>query len=483
MIEPLEDRIAPAAILNFTDAAGDSITVKASKGTNTQLATAVVRSGGNITAINLSNAIYEGSNFSITATIPHGGHGPGTIAVPAINATGTDLGIVSIDGDVGSGTIGSDTAGTPAVKSFTATSIGLSNSSLGTLIFDGVVPSFATKGDIGPLGELRFQAAPATVDILHKATIGGGIVGGTTADGGTLVVAGGAGSITVKGEVIGGSTNVSGSIVIEGSTLPTKISVGALTGGDGNESGSILALGPLGAISVARNITGGNGTVSGSVISEGNIASVSVGGAVLGDTTGFCEIGAGANIGNGVLASSGNLDKVHIAGSAGGSGIYTIAAHDDIGSVGIAGDSNQMSIDSGGNTGSVTIGGNVFASTINPHGTGSGLALGSVAIHGGVHDLSVDSGGVVVAGQSSDANATIGKVTVAGGADSMSVEGGTVSGISSEITSVSIGGPAIDVNVLSNFIAKLTVGGASAPLIPGANNDNSTFAGVAYNEI
>jgi hypothetical protein len=483
MIEPLESRIAPAAILTFTDGAGDAVTVKASKGTNTQLSTAVVRSGGDITAINLPNTIYEGSNFSISVSIPHGGHGHGTIAVPSINASGTDLGTVSIDGDVGGGIIGSNTSGTPAVKSFTAVSIGESNSSLNTLELNGVVPAFALKGDLAPLGALRFQGTAASGNLLGKATIDGGILGGGTVGGGFLLVEGSAGSIIVKGEMIGGTVNLTGVIDIVGSTTPTKVSVGDLIGSIGEFSGAIRAEGPLGAVSVARNVTGGTGLLSGSIVSEGNITSVSIGGTIVGNLANVSEIGAGASVFTGVLSSSGSLGKVTIGGSAGIGGLYEIESDGNISSVAIGGDANGLTVESGGNTGSVTIGGDMFASLISAHGTGTGLALGSATIRGSVQTGFVTAGEVVVSTQTVDENATMGTVTVGHEANVMIIEGGTVAGITSEIHSVSIGGPAISVEVASNFINKITVGGLLAPLTAGANNDNSTFAGVSFDEI
>jgi hypothetical protein len=55
--------------------------------------------------------------------------------------------------------------------------------------------------------------------------------------------------------------------------------------------------------------------------------------------------------------------------------------------------------------------------------------------------------------------------------------------VSSEIEFVTIGGPAVGVDGLSNYIAKLVVEGVTAPLTAGANNDDSTFGGVSFDEI
>jgi hypothetical protein len=76
MIEPLENRIAPAAILTFFEADGDKITVKTTKGNNADLATACGINKGdtgitNITVNFLINptvaAEFANTNITITA--------------------------------------------------------------------------------------------------------------------------------------------------------------------------------------------------------------------------------------------------------------------------------------------------------------------------------------------------------------------------------------------------------------------------------
>jgi len=487
MIESLESRIAPAAILAFTDSDGDAITVKASKGTNAQLATAVARDGmGNITVVTLSSAIYEGSNFSITATTPHGSHGDGHIAVPIFNASGTDLGVVSIDGDVGSGAIGSNTAGTPAVKSFTALSLGITNSSLAPLVLDGVVPLFALKSDIGPSGGLIFGGSTPVGNLVGKIVIGGNIVGSGASSGGDMVIGGGVGSIAVKGIVLGGSANDTGSIVIGTGTgaTPTRISVGSLIGNSGEFSGSIRATGPLGAVTVTGNIVAGTNTLSGSIISEKNISSITVGQSISDNSSADGEIAAGADISSGVLGGSDNLGKLTIKGSIAGeeNSQYQIVASNDISSISIKGDADGATISSGGNIGAVIVGGSLLETEISAHGTGVGLALGSVVIHGSVRSADFFTGKAAISTQSVDTNATMGKISIAGDALGITIESGTAAGPTSRVASVTFAGPVFDVGIFSSDIVKLTVDGAAAPLTPGANNDNNAFGGVTYNE-
>src|SRR5437588_308360 len=98
-IEVLESRIAPAAItFSFTDKDGHPVTITSSKGTDLQ--SAVTPLDGNNTATDVFRltlgAAFKGADISIVA---------GTDATDAVtthvgflNATGIDLGKVTVDG-------------------------------------------------------------------------------------------------------------------------------------------------------------------------------------------------------------------------------------------------------------------------------------------------------------------------------------------------------------------------------------------------
>lgn len=69
LIESLEPRIAPAALFAFAESDGDSVTIKTSKGANTDLATAVTLDPTNafIASINRTAPIFAGTNPSIVS--------------------------------------------------------------------------------------------------------------------------------------------------------------------------------------------------------------------------------------------------------------------------------------------------------------------------------------------------------------------------------------------------------------------------------
>lgn len=114
-IEPLETRIAPAAVLTLTDVDGDIVTITSSKGTNVEPDFVVSRTpagtvgGVNIGTINLSNlSVFEGTNLSVLAKRgPLGGDG--LVNVASIDAaddlgdgldTALNLGAIVIDGNL-----------------------------------------------------------------------------------------------------------------------------------------------------------------------------------------------------------------------------------------------------------------------------------------------------------------------------------------------------------------------------------------------
>ena len=104
-VEPLEARIAPAAVVTFTDVDGDLVTVSSSKGTHDQLVAAT----GGVNGLNdhvlqtldlTTSADFNGANISIIAT-PKAGKGDGFVNVGYINASGRVLGTVTVNGDLG----------------------------------------------------------------------------------------------------------------------------------------------------------------------------------------------------------------------------------------------------------------------------------------------------------------------------------------------------------------------------------------------
>ena len=121
-IEPLEPRIAPAIVFNFTDVGGDAVTVKISKGTLGDATFTTVPAGplggGQLREIDLNgNQVFKGANITITAKpqdVNDDGFkdGDGLVNVGFLDAAfsgGIDLGAVKISGDLGQLRCGGDT--------------------------------------------------------------------------------------------------------------------------------------------------------------------------------------------------------------------------------------------------------------------------------------------------------------------------------------------------------------------------------------
>lgn len=134
-LEALETRIAPASInaagnvLTYTDIDGDLVKItftkiKVTAGNfmfSTGTATDGVDTPRTLDKINLIGA--NGAGFTLTAT-PKGGKGDSHANVGLIEASNTNLGSVSVDGDVNQITIGNFLDSAVGINSFTALSKG-----------------------------------------------------------------------------------------------------------------------------------------------------------------------------------------------------------------------------------------------------------------------------------------------------------------------------------------------------------------------
>src|SRR3712207_3601922 len=133
-IEPLEARIAPAAVFTYTDVDGDKVTIKTSQGSNAELADAIhlldVTPGRQqlITLDLSSSASFDGTDVIISAKRAPGGDGQ--VNVGYIDATGMntgtslDLGKVVVKGDLGRIEAGDSNGLAPAIASLSVQSFG-----------------------------------------------------------------------------------------------------------------------------------------------------------------------------------------------------------------------------------------------------------------------------------------------------------------------------------------------------------------------
>lgn len=376
MIEILEQRIAPAAVLDartlqFTDTDGDAVTVTFSKdvflGTVSQrdaIANLVFKfdtgtvSGDTIaeqqlqlidftkfTTSVLTGSVASGASMTITATVGTDENGlpegNGLADVGAIKGTGMSLGKITIDGD-----LGQIDAGGTGIKIGLA---GLTVNSIGKRGTDTQIPvSNPSTANPAPdlvstiTGELTFLKV---LDDVKEARIK--VVDGLT--GNTITTAAKLGSITIGGSLIGRvvASNASDAIKLEAENTGLiecerhigAVSVGTdiadgIVGGSQKYSGRISAKGEIGTVKISGNLAGGAGESSGSVQAAGHLGAVTIGGdllggaglysgrvSTLGNLAGLTvgdDIFAGTGLGSGVVSAQGSIKAVFIQGDVDG---------------------------------------------------------------------------------------------------------------------------------------------------------------------
>lgn len=295
-IEPLEPRIAPAAIFTYTDLDGDKVTIKTSAGNDSLLATGVTLSNGVLTRINLNKEIFgdqfAGTNLSVTVKKAVGGDGQAHLGW--LDAIGIDLGRVVIKGDLGRIDAGDDDTATMGVKSLKVASMGQYN-----------FPDLGPGVDIekfnvisGPLGKLHVVGDFTNIDLIvsggdndangriGKIIIGGSLRGGPADVAGLIDADGDIGAITIKGDLQGGKGSESGRIETKGSI--GRLTIGGTISGDYSSSGSIGANKGIGPVWIGGNVIGGTYYRSGFIeSSDGPIASVTIRGSLIGGPSTF----------------------------------------------------------------------------------------------------------------------------------------------------------------------------------------------------
>ena len=464
-IESLEPRIAPAAVLSFTDVDGDLVTVKSSKGTLAQLDAAVARDGSNfITAITLDPMNFDGASISVDAKRPANGIGDGLVNVARLFANGVSLGTLTIDGDLGGGVLGNAVSTNPAVKTLSVKSIGRENATQVQLTLLNSVGTLTVAGDIAPTGSVFIDGN------ITSATIKGSLVGiGGDAQGGSLQVTGDIKSAVVKGYLLGGENLRTGQLIAVGNI--SKVTVGEILGSSGVQSASIVAFGTLGKVTVLGNIFPGSGTHAGSILARGDIQALTVNGAIgaFGLTV---AIHAGIDPLDGTFSFLGKIGSITTKGS-----IHAfVAATGDIQKINV-GRNFSASVSAGGNFGSLTVKGEVFSGALSAHGFGAGPTIKSVTVAGNVLGLNINAGEVVFPGQSANLHPTFGSLRVGGNVEGL-VLSTPGSAISSQVANVTILGDSYGLGVYARHIISASIGGSKVPLTPGAGTDNDLSFGV-----
>jgi hypothetical protein len=458
-VEVLESRIAPASI-TFTDVDGITVTISSSKGSTADLQQAAILvaegSGQELRELRLSDlaGVFKGANISIVK---------GTlddtqfVNVGFINATGLDLGKITIDGDLGRIFAGDANSVTAAAKKLTVGSIGVQGLNTqdagGTLISKclGRLGSLTVKGDfkeasltvlgVDPDADENDSTAIDAHGDIGGIVIGGNLIGGVAAKTGSIYAKGSIGNITITGSVLGGSGDSSGSITSERtmgkvnvggdvqggllvvSNLSGRIfsaegmgSVkvgGSLKGGDGSESGNISTAGGLGNVTVLGDIIGGLGLKSGAVGAGGQIGKITIGSSASGG-----NITGGAGEQSGSILSGGNMKAVRIFGNLIGGGQKYAGSITSSGKIASAFIDGSMTGGAGEQSGAI----------------GSSLALGAVNLKGDLVGGGGNNSGNILSSKSIDSVSVEGSVKGGSGEQSGAI------GCITKLGPVTIGG-------------------------------------------
>lgn len=424
-------KLVNAKTATFIDADGDRVTIKVSKGTLTAdnfLLGAAVGGRGSLTGITLSGTEFDDANLTIN--VKKGG-GDGLAHVGFVNATGMDLGKVSIKGDLGRIVAGDATVSTPGLAALKVQSIGalglvtqggrgsvssniagaigslkvaddfgnadlsagtvgrvtIGDDFLGLILTGGDIESFRVGGDV--VG-IEAQRGYITCTHLGSAFVGGSVIGGAGALSG-LLQAQSMGTVHIRGDLIAGSDFATGGISAfatssgKTSRIESVRIDGSVIGGNGPISAYIHCQpfgvsDGIGKIVIGGDFIGGAGGSSGQIQSEGSVGSVTIRGNIIGN---------GAF--TGVVGITGDLEALNVGGDIIGSNSSSsglIAATGNIGPIRI-----------GGNL----VGGNVTdANSVSSTGAITGNNIASVQIAG-----SIISGGDLGAGTLGNSGAII----------------------------------------------------------------------------
>lgn len=404
-----------------------------------------------------------------------------------INATGVDLGKVSVNGDLGQIDAGDATTSTMGLAGLTAQSMGVVSNSqlptgnvpdqtsnivgkLGSLLVKGdltrelvTVTGGVTDGAIGPItigGDLVGTGASVVSGISSTGPMGniivrGDIFGGAASGVGSILAGTNIGTVSLFGSLYGGSAPNTG--IIEGTNVGNVVIKGSIFGGTDDHTGDIHARGILGNVTITGSIVGGTLTVngdidSGIVYSTGSkVGNVTVLGGLEGSNGGF----------SGSLFSNGTMGNVIIGGSVKG---------------GSTGDSGSIEVS--GNLGTVKIGGDLIGGTGNYSGSIETFSTGSIAsvtVLGNVIGNSTSINGIISTNQ-------IGAVKILGSLQSTSVGGVRISaeGDTAVTKTAKTAGAIASINITGSVRNALILGGYSVG--GSATNPDATIGPVTVGQ-
>ncbi len=406
-IEPLEARIAPAAVAtyHFKDRDGDdvAITVSTPTGTSAALKTALTAAttfglgdnGLQLQRLNLVPTIFEDASVKIIASRNPIAGGDGFVAVGAIIAEARELRNVFVDGDLGRITAG-DGAGSIAVKNLTVRSLGLygleTQGNVNPDLFsylDGSVGTVIVKEDITGA---RFETAHGNVGSIF---IGGSLLGTGEDDSDAVVIDANVGTVAIGGSLVSGLGNRSATLRISGGASFINIR-GSLFGAEdatADGAGQLNVDGSVGVLSIRGDIVSGDGDYAGPITQvtiQGGLGTLNLRGSLLG-TSALGDTGLNA----GSLTVFTALGTAKISGSLVG---------------GLSARSGSLFLDT---VGTVFIGGDILGGGTNSGVFKLGESAGRVTVLGDlIGGVSAVSGGI------SGFSAKIGTLTIGGNVES-----------------------------------------------------------------
>lgn len=340
----LEARNAPATLVNptqltYQDIDGDNVTVSLTRPIPavTDISTVFVFENGfaagdnsikqKLQRIDLTSFgnVVAGTMIKTVATASKTNGGDGYAHVGFINATGIDLGLVTIDGDLGKIVAGDADAKTPGLKSLTAQSMGAYGASTGAPdLISSISGQFSLLKVKSDIRESQINSSGN----IGSVSIGGSLIGGALDSSGRIHSVAGSGPVTILGDIVGGNGLNCGAVTSDGKI--TSIRVGGSVFGGSSEGTGRIAASELGNVIVGGSVIGGDGLQSGNVHSTGNLAGVTIGGSLAGGFGNFSGrissdggMGAlkiagdvaGVGMESGVIASGGNIASARIGGS------------------------------------------------------------------------------------------------------------------------------------------------------------------------
>jgi hypothetical protein len=512
----------------WTDVDGDLVTLKVSKGTLDAgnfklLAKSTADNRAQLLSLFVGTTIGGVSEFDgadITLTAKRAGGGDGKVNLGELNAANTDLGKVTIGGDLGRIFVG-DAVNDPALKSLTLGSLGVFGGltqDTGGGVFSVVVgPVGAVKiaGDVKGAQLFATNAATAGSGKIASVTVGGSIFGGSISSSGVIGAAGNLGPVKIGGDLVGGAGSFSG--YLQAGSLTSLTIAGDVRGSGGEASGTVLINGSAGKVTIGGSLIGGSGNSSGYIQVGAGLASLTLGGSILGSSgqfsgavqsfsgLGTITIGGSQMGGNGAASASlftaGSIGKISIKGDqVGGNGeasglIFANGGSSNIASVTIGGDARggnaafSGGIAAGGTLGPVVIKGDVIgtaerAYTIRGSGPLEGtksIAITSLKV-GGDFERAIILAGYGQNNTPTNGHAQIGAISIGGDWIASSVTAGLLAnsagffGNGGEVFIPLPAAPALDGVVAS--IASITIKGRAV-----GSQETGDFFGIVAEQI